>query len=382
MQTFLKLETSTKATDPRNITPRSDAFLSVLGPYVSAIEHEIKKTETKFLVKGLSPRARDSQMKRHLLFDEHLESDYSRFDASISEWMVCELERLIFVQFFPVDEHPILHALLRTLKNIDGTTSLGIKYTVQGTRASGDAHTSIANGFLNAFATYWALNRLPDESWISTHEGDDGLLSYDSYYSDQIRYNVGCISLLGLCMRDVHITNELSDAMFCARLLVPVAGKIRSICDLPRALAKFGFVINNLPPQHAILAKALSYYSTDSNTPIISVYCYKIICLLSHLIPSLEKRLARATSASGIRMFEKRKIMGGLHMAVNVPEPHPEHRAAVAEKWGISIPLQQHVEDMVLKWNFIPNEWPVIMPADDAHCDDARTTYYNWKCLY
>lgn len=308
-----------------------------------------------------------------------VETDYSRFDASLSVWLLQKIERKLFRVFYPTTLFPILDLYLDQLFHITGKTAFGLHYSVQGTRASGDAHTSIMNGLINRFATQWAMQHVPSHLWASIHEGDDGLVACDLSVKDTCLYNLSCINLLGLCMRDVLVHESIHDAMFCGRLLVAnELGTITSICDVPRTLAKYGFTISQLDPLSALIAKSLSYNSTDSNTPIIGPLSYKVLELHRPLIKKAIRKVKRSRSFSN---FDKAQISVYAHQLGGEPNISPQARAAVELKWGIPMDTQIEIEQIIMNWSYIPKTWPTIF-VDQVHVDTDDVAYFNWSSIW
>lgn len=77
VKNFIKRETTEKYVDPRNISPRSDEFLVVMGPHVSALEKFAG--ECQYLVKGLGLKDRAKKMETIMGYGSYLEVDFKRF---------------------------------------------------------------------------------------------------------------------------------------------------------------------------------------------------------------------------------------------------------------------------------------------------------------
>jgi hypothetical protein len=80
-------------------------------------------------------------------------ADHSRYDSRIhSVWLQAEHE--YYLQFYDGDDY--LKLLLNMQSHNTGRTRHGVAYTVKGTRASGDANTSLGNSVINiAILKYW-----------------------------------------------------------------------------------------------------------------------------------------------------------------------------------------------------------------------------------
>jgi len=328
----LKIETSVKQGDPRNISPRSDEFLSIIGPYIAQIEAALH--DHKSLVKGLSMNQRNHKIRTLTGYSHFIETDYSRFDTSISIEYLEQVEYLFLTTPFMSDEHWLFRQALRMAHHTFGVSDLGISYSIPGTRCSGDAHTSIGNGLINHFNTWLALEPLPADSWTSFHEGDDGIIGVAEEFIDQACYNMHLMPSLGFQLKmDRH--NDLTQTSFCGRFLAADKDVIVSICDLKRTLAKLHTSCSDGDPMSLIVAKAMSYYHTDKNTPILGAFCTTLISLY---LPYLSKRrIERAIGHLRTEMYHRFKSQNlkSFYTTNYAPvEPSAVKRALVALRCG------------------------------------------------
>lgn len=364
MAVFIKTETSTTGTDPRNISPRQLKFLSVLGPYVAAIEKEAKKAS--YLVKGLTPEARG----RHLASQwkqEVIETDFSRFDMTVSEDFIEVVERSMFRRAFPAGSHPDFDQCLMMLSKMTGASSLGVLYSVAGTRASGDAHTSIANGVLNRFVIWACLRNIDPSTWISFHEGDDGIIHCDHHIKRRICDYLSFAAALGFKLKVVEPPTH-EHANFCGRHTCATCFK--EFCDLPRALSKFHITFKQGDAKSLVLAKALSYFATDNHTPIMSVLCNSLI---KHLSPKVSDRLLRRRIAQ-LGWWDRARIRRGLD--AKLVEPSPCCRSAIANVYDWCPALQVAWEKQLALWESgVKNTAPLSVP--DYLVDTNSLTVYQ-----
>lgn len=281
---FLKSETTTKMTDPRNISPRSDEMLTTLGPVISSIEHALTRPTTEganqllkpgcpSLVKGLDLTARakllDAQLKGYQHF---IETDYSRFDRTVSLPILRDVQDYIFKM---CNTCPDFHRALELAHHTTGKSALGVRYDIEGTRCSGDAHTSVGNGIINAFLTFSCLRHIPRTYWTSVHEGDDGVIGVTQHLPAAL-IGLSFLTNLGFSVKQ-DVYNQIDDVSFCGRHHYTVHGEIREHADVLRTLAKYHTTVSNCKSMALIRAKALSYYSTDSTTPLIGPLAYALL---------------------------------------------------------------------------------------------------------
>lgn len=363
MAVFTKTETSSRATDPRNISPRSDRFLSVLGPHVARIEQLAK--DCPYLVKGLTPQQRGARISASRL-SQATETDFSRFDMTVSRDIIETVEEQMFRKVYPRGEYPDFDAALRCLSFLEGASSLGVRYAIEGTRASGDAHTSISNGIINRFVIWACLRHLPTDSWNSFHEGDDGVIHSTDDVTEPLRKALTFAGLLGFKLT-VVIPDTPDHVNFCGRYTCP--GCHREYCDLERTLTKFHTTYRPGEAKSLMLAKALSYFSTDSHTPVVGPLCH---ALIKHLAPKVSDRLLRRRLAE-LHWFDRAKVVAGLAVDESVVQDCCRVSLARVTNWTID--LQKAVEDDCRSWEHgIPHRSPVVV--DDYLVDGPSHVVY------
>lgn len=304
-------------------------------------------------MKGLNLKQREEKLSGHNKtaqsladYDCFLETDYSRFDLCISAAYLASVERIFLTYAFQGD--PILLDLVACLGTTRGLNELGLSYNVLGTRCSGDAHTSIANGLINHFNTWLAFSELPRSSWVSFHEGDDGIIGMSSQYRDQAIHNLHLLPVLGFQLKLI-VHKNLDDATFCGRFLVSKLRGVESYCDLRRSLAKIHTIGSDGDPEALLLAKMISYYHTDSTTPVIGTLCTVIIKLLLPRVTT--RRLMRAMNHLKRDWWFAHKhkdLVLRESYPLNIPDPFV--RALVADRSDIDIGLQYAFEAYYISW--------------------------------
>lgn len=265
-------------------------MLATLGPYIAAIEHAALKAP--FLVKGLTLRQRLVKMGNLVEYDHFLVTDFSRFDRHISTDILQIVEYFLLSFPFIQEFHPHFHEALILAQRTRGVAQGGITYLIDGTRCSGDAHTSIGNGLLNRFLIWLCLKALPRDAYISFHEGDDGIIAIKKEWVNQAYYNLQFLNVLGFSTK-IEYVHGIENTTFCGRFIASTTAGMVDSADFFRALSKIHTTVSTLPAEALALAKALSYYHTDSNTPVIGAYCAMVIETLKHN--------PRATKARNLR---------------------------------------------------------------------------------
>lgn len=371
VRNFLKIETSEKCGDPRNISPRNDLALSTLGPYISAIEHKL--VAAPFLVKGLSLPQRIEKMSNLRGYRFYYETDYSRFDASISAEMLASFEHMwLTLCFDPVDHEQFAGALAASLVT-SGRSDVGVTYRLLGTRCSGDAHTSVANGVMNHMLTFLMTCHLSD--CVSYHEGDDGIIATNEGIDSQFE----TLPDLGFLIK-VDKYNHLNDTSFCGMFLVddPIRG-LQMYSDPLRCMAKLHTACADGLSQDLLVAKAMSIFNLNPSTPIITAWCQHIL----RVVPS---RLLRPTKRARLLSTVNRVTRGGrkqeyIDLDIRAVDITPDVRASFAARTGIGVAEQLAYERYLLCLPYVPESYELI--KREVVFEDSDSTLFNFlPCLY
>lgn len=352
-------------TDPRNISPRSDEFLSILGPYISAIEHSLVDCDA--LVKGVDLKSRDVKMSTLLDYDVYVETDYSRFDMTISEdWLRCVQNPLLQL-WFPGDE--FFDQALSLAMNTHGVSECGLMYDVIGTRCSGDAHTSIGNGLINWFNTAAVYDDVPRDEWEAFHEGDDGILGLTEEYA-HLSSRPTLMTTFGFKVK-VLIAHDINAVTFCGRYLADTINGLRSYADPLRTLSKLHITISQGRLDVLLCAKAMSYHYTDCETPILGPVCAAILRLLSHCRDRAVKHVKDG------RYILNDISFGDIASAHTVPV-NEELRAAFCMRTGIPVMEQKHMEDYYTRVfaRRIPSSFGRISAGEALYDGDDREIHW------
>jgi len=282
----------------------------------------------------------------------------------MSQQILEQVQDLCLGVAFPGPDHPLFWKALTLARTQDGVSSYGLRYEVSGTRCSGDAHTSIGNGIVNRFNTWFALNPLPEGAWESVHEGDDGIIGVAKGFEDQVMANLAVLNCLGFTVK-IDRRPTMDSVSFCGRHLYYDASQLKDHADLLRALDKFHTSVSNVKSIPLIYAKACSYYHTDSATPVLGPLCYHLIRLTEPLLSfSQRKRALHAVK-------KERFILQDASLSVNAKRPlvniSSAARVSVVLRSGIDIAHQHFLEDSYSRFadgeNLtippIPREWLV-----------------------
>jgi hypothetical protein len=361
---FIKVETTTNLTDPRNISPRLDEFMSVAGPYIAAVEHRACKAP--FLVKGVDLKKRDQKMQKLLAYESFIEIDYSRFDATISVEML-EIEREMILSQFKKHLHPEIHQIYDMMLKTRAQSRLNTEYSKEGGRNSGDLTTSIGNGLLNRFAVWFCLRKVTT-NYVSYHEGDDGVIGCMRADLPAILECLNFLWVLGF-QGKIDVYHSLDQVSFCGRFLCVLPGGLSSYADPWRTMAKIHTTCSSGPGKELMCAKMLSYAFTDGDTPVIGEYARAAAKVLLREIgvSRLSKRLHQLLRSNELPWFYTESLRGYsqarladhlTHVVTSRTTVNDDKRGAFAFRTGISLDQQLWYEGIFRSWVDHITEFP------------------------
>lgn len=271
-KSFIKREGYIEFKYPRTINARSDAFKCMTGPFFSKIE-AVLCPRPEFV------KCRDISDRPEYLAGRYPEgqavraTDYTTFEASFSARVLYAIEMQLYtymLQDVPGYQDLIDHirrALCgRQFCQMAGRKYSGIKYSMEGTRMSGDMCTSLGNTFTNMILMEYACRKVGSEV-LGTYEGDDGVsLIKGRKPPPETFTNLG----FKLKLEDVP---DVASASFCGNVFV--RGENCNICDPLKTVVKFGWTMSDLrtgsvADREALLrAKAMSLIATNPGAPVV-----------------------------------------------------------------------------------------------------------------
>lgn len=208
---------------PRAIQFRNPCYTLALSSLLHTIEQQyyqtVDWTGQRVVAKGLTNIERATNIvEASKLFDKpvYLLLDHSKFDAHV------RVEHLRWLHGFykwcyrgQPSRVKLLDKLLKQQINNKCFTKNGIRYTVRGTRMSGDTDTSLGNTLLNHYMMTIVLT-------MKHHllvDGDDSVVVIEE--RDLPKFNLDKFRSLGM-HTECQIVRELYDVEFCRSKLLPL----------------------------------------------------------------------------------------------------------------------------------------------------------------
>jgi len=271
-QSFIKREGYIEFKYPRTINARSDAFKCLTGPYFKRIEDELFKFPE--FVKHLDINQRPEVIAGKFPVGQSIRAtDYTSFEASFVPEIVYAVE--IQLYSYMLKNLPNYHDLMchirralcgRQCCRMGGRKNDGIRYSMNGTRMSGDMCTSLGNGFTNFMLMEFACRRVGSRV-VGLYEGDDGLSQICG-----LKPSASMFSDLGFRLKLVDV-NDAAEASFCGNVFV--RGENNNICDPIKTILKFGWSMSDMrlgsdeDRRSLLRAKAMSLLATNPGAPVV-----------------------------------------------------------------------------------------------------------------
>jgi hypothetical protein len=285
IQTFQKAEAYGKISDPRIISTVPGVNKLNYSRYVYAFTTCMRATA--WYAFALTPLAVAVRVAAIAINASLLIlTDLSRFDGRVSV-VLRTLEHICMLRHFAPKYHRELCELQASQKNQRAKTKFGVSYDTGEARASGSAETADFNSLDNAFMAYVTLRttrvdghfRSPREAWdgLGIYGGDDGITADVC----PVNYTRQCAAV-GQVLEAEPIKRGDPGVKFLAREYSPYVwqGAVDSICDVTRQLSKFHVTTSlpaNVTPMRKLCEKALSFFLSDANTPIIGNICRLVL---------------------------------------------------------------------------------------------------------
>jgi hypothetical protein len=277
---FMKKEAYTGVNDPRNISQVPTTHTLALSSYTYAMKEALLK-DADWYAPCKSPdeiAARISEIA--LLYAVLTETDFSRFDGTISEWLRRNVERAVYLRWAVPEEKSRLGSLLAAEYRAAGVTKMGVRYNAGYGRLSGSPLTTDGNTLINAFVSY-AAARLSGESKeraykkLGMYAGDDGVSVVPEEYMCQAAKD------LGLTLKCVNVQRGKA-LNFLARRFPDPWTCMGSVQDPARTIKKLhiSFAPQDVSDSEALFNRADGYLTLDPNAPITANWCRKVIQIL------------------------------------------------------------------------------------------------------
>jgi len=220
---FLKGEKiGIKTSKPRMIFPRSPRYNLELACFLKPFEHwlwpKLKGgrfgcvSNTRIVAKGLNPGQRARLIARkYACFDDPvvLEVDGKSFESHVDSSQL-GFEHSVYLTAFGNDSK--LRSLLSRQLVLEGKTALGLKFSREGGRASGDFNTGMGNSLIMVAIVSTVMRRLKGMSyrplrWDFLCDGDNAIIFFEKDLGAYVKEFFGPMAAFH-CNSTMQLENE------------------------------------------------------------------------------------------------------------------------------------------------------------------------------
>lgn len=167
-----------------------------------------------------------------------LSLDASRFDQHVSIPLL-KFEHRVYTH---INKHPEFARLLRwqLVNKVVACCNEGSwKYTVEGSRMSGDLNTSVGNVLIMCAMCYSFMEHLGIERYGYVNNGDDCILIVEEGCYERVAKSIGpYFDRFGMVMRVDNVARELEHILFCQCHPVCLQDGWRMVRNVPTHMAK------------------------------------------------------------------------------------------------------------------------------------------------
>jgi hypothetical protein len=300
-----------KQKTPRMIMGAQPEFICLVGPWIAALQNLVKRRwavgkSNLIFTSGMDAKKMAAVLD--VVGHMFVEDDVGKWDASVGrQW--CEYEVWLCKQFgAPRAVLDLMYANIKT----HGFTTCGWKFSVDGTRKSGDPYTSLFNSILNGVMHAYLYCESTDCSFRNMQQqlkmlvqGDDNAMAHAS--NKKIDWVAG--------MADFGFESEalyrehLYKLEFCSSRVYSTSG---GPCFGPKpgkVLAKFGYLskkVARVSRESMMRGIALGLQKQVNFIPILR-------CLVEHVLKITSNHKEYTLSAWYLRDAHKLKLSEVLH---------------------------------------------------------------------
>jgi hypothetical protein len=291
VKAFMKAETA--AGWPRNISTVPDTHAIELSRYTYAFKKDVL-VNTNWYAPG---HALESIARRIVeicqTFDTVVETDYSKFDGTISVWLREHVERAVYMRYFNGFDRQTVGELINKEISAYGKTRSGQPYDPAGSRLSGSPLTTDGNTLINAFAAYCALRVAGCEARDAYRNagifgGDDGVSPAQAHLLEKVAVDLGLRLKCGIRRHGEGHVSFLN-----RRFEDPWVGQLGSVGSPLRAMTKIhhSFAPLAKPLYQRMFDRAEGYQTLDPvSSPLVFAVCRAMKRVAISLAPADKRR--------------------------------------------------------------------------------------------
>lgn len=291
VKAFVKAEFYTSIKDPRNISNVNVRHQINLSRFTYPVKYTILMS-CHWYDPGQS--LEEIAQRVHLTcapVSEVVETDFSKFDGTISRWLRTSVEFPFIGQFLTPESCPEFEQLCKS--ELSATSFAGPRrYDPDGSRLSGSPLTTDGNTLISAFVdfcTWRETGAEPNEAWIKIGRkfGDDGVSAVA--LTDQGTPLMEKVAAdLGLNLKAV-IKSTSGPVGYLGRIFVSPKFTTTSLQDPSRVWPRLNTRLRGKQFLH-MCQRWASYLRTDAKTPLLNAYITRALHLSNYVATGDEER--------------------------------------------------------------------------------------------
>lgn len=215
--------------------------------------------------------------------------DASRFDAHVVDMLA--VEHLIYKRYW---KSPQLQRLLDWQVKNKGRTSCGIKYSLIGSRMSGDMNTALGNCLISIImlATIMKYLKISTNEWDMLCDGDDVLLFLEAKHKHLIQSLPDYYLQFGFKMKIENITTNYNKIRFCQTFPIETIMGAKMVSDPTRTMSRSLVGVkhwseNKFVPKYLALI-GLCELALNMGVPVLQEFALTILSWGSHLPKNIQ----------------------------------------------------------------------------------------------
>nr|APG76528.1 hypothetical protein 1 [Hubei noda-like virus 7] len=276
LKTFIKAEPYASVTDPRIITTCATDLTIGMSRFTYAFKDTILK-RMPWYGPGKTPTGVAKRLAT-ICSGPVVETDYSRFDGTISEWLQ-SVAKAAYMRWFTPSEAAVLDKHYQEVFRSGAVSQNGLRYAAGVGTRSGSPITTDANTMINAFINYCGyrkIGRSDVEAFklLGIYAGDDGVSRNEPGFEralEEVTREVGLSVKAEVVPPGGRVT-------FLSRVFPSPSTSLSSHQCVKRTLPKIHLTAStNITREQAAYNRAIGYLATDRLTPLLSNWCKRVI---------------------------------------------------------------------------------------------------------
>lgn len=357
---------------PRMIQARSVEFNIEYGCYIKPLEHHIthKGSKTFNFGKGDYDMLARRIMRLAKKYKYYTELDHTAFDAHVTKEHL-KLTHTFYQSCYYHDAY--LRMLSSKTINNKCRSRNGDKYTVSGTRMSGDVDTSIGNSLINYAILLDALSRMGIKGDVIVN-GDDSIIFTDKPIDRKIF--VALLREYNMESKVSNTTTDIHKVEFCRlKVVINNLGRYTMMIDPTRVIDTFGMTSSLIKSYHQYLAE-VSYcnYSINKGNPVGALWktiYHKIAAKVPKYVNSSSSRFLFLKFTN-----VKRDVIRLLERNLSVFESSCEFTPSMFQAWG------DKVFDFTNKLTKLEDRLKKILSEPDLRTVDIPNRFLTMDHVY